>query len=136
MPGSCPPEGRCQRCGWVRQLHSYALLRGSFCPEARIATLGACMGRPERWIEYGAAHIPHRQKALMGLTGGQAQGGQQACQIRHRQDRLYPDALEPRCASRLPHRMLAALQVNLRDDQPPDAESGRDAYLKMPLNWF
>ncbi|MDO5756694.1 MAG: hypothetical protein Q4P24_04145 [Rhodobacterales bacterium] len=36
----------------------------------------------------------------------------------------------------LPHRMLAALQVNLRGDQPPDAESGRDAYLKMPLNWF
>ena len=36
--------------GWVRQLHSHALLRGSFRPEAEIATLRACMWRSERWI--------------------------------------------------------------------------------------
>ena len=41
--------------GWLRQLHSYGLLRGSFRPEAEIATLRAYM-------------IQHMQKALMEMN--------------------------------------------------------------------
>ena len=51
--------------GWLRQLHSYGLLRGSFRPEAEIATLRAYMRQCERLVEYAAAHIQHMQKALM-----------------------------------------------------------------------
>ena len=54
--------------GWLRQLHSYGLLRGSFRPEAEIATLRAYMRQRERLIEYAAAHIQHMQKALMEMN--------------------------------------------------------------------
>ncbi len=54
--------------GWLRQLHSYGLLRGSFRPEAEIATLRAYMWQGERLIEYAAAHIQHMQKALMEMN--------------------------------------------------------------------
>ena len=45
--------------GWLRQLHSYGLLRGSFRPEAEIATLRAYLRQRERLVEYAAAHIQH-----------------------------------------------------------------------------
>lgn len=49
---------------WLRQLHSYGLLRGSFRPDAEIATL-----RPrERLVEYAIAHLQHMQKALMEMN--------------------------------------------------------------------
>jgi transposase len=54
--------------GWLRQLHSYGLLRGSFRPTAEIATLRAYMRQRERLVEYGAAHIQHMQKALMEMN--------------------------------------------------------------------
>ena len=54
--------------GWLRQLHSYGLLRGSFRPEAEIATLRAYMRQRERLAEYAAAHIQHMQKALMEMN--------------------------------------------------------------------
>ncbi|MBB1493384.1 IS110 family transposase, partial [Paracoccus sp. MC1854] len=54
--------------GWLRQLHSYGLLRGSFRPAAEIATLRAYMRQRERLIEYAAAHIQHMQKALMEMN--------------------------------------------------------------------
>ncbi|MBK1637316.1 IS110 family transposase [Rhodovulum adriaticum] len=54
--------------GWLRQLHSYGLLRGSFRPEAEIATLRAYMRQRERLVEYAAAHIQHMQKALMEMN--------------------------------------------------------------------
>lgn len=47
--------------GWLRQLHSYGLLRGSFRPNAEIATLRAYMRQRERLTEYGAAHIIQTQ---------------------------------------------------------------------------
>lgn len=53
---------------WLRQLHSYSLLRGSFRPNARIATLRAYLRQRERLIEYSAAHIQHMQKALMEMN--------------------------------------------------------------------
>jgi transposase len=54
--------------GWLRQLHSYGLLRGSFRPEAEIATLRAYLRQRERLVEYAAAHILHMQKALMEMN--------------------------------------------------------------------
>ena len=54
--------------GWLRQLHSYGLLRGSFRPKAEIATLRAYMRQRERLTEYAAAHIQHMQKALMEMN--------------------------------------------------------------------
>ena len=52
---------------WLRQLHSYGLLRGSFRPDAEIATLRAYLRQRERLVEYAAAHIQHMQKALMEM---------------------------------------------------------------------
>lgn len=54
--------------GWLRQLHSYGLLRGSFRPEAEIATLRAYLRQRDRLVEYAAAHIQHMQKALMEMN--------------------------------------------------------------------
>lgn len=54
--------------GWLRQLHSYGLLRGSFRPEAEIATLRAYLRQRERLVEHAAAHIQHMQKALMEMN--------------------------------------------------------------------
>lgn len=53
---------------WLRQLHSYGLLRGSFRPTAQIATLRAYLRQRERLVEYAAAHIQHMQKALMEMN--------------------------------------------------------------------
>lgn len=54
--------------GWLRQLHSYGLLRGSFRPEAEIATLRAYLRQRERLVEYAAAHVQHMQKSLMEMN--------------------------------------------------------------------
>ena len=54
--------------GWLRQLHSYGLLRGSFRPDSAIATLRAYLRQRERLVEYAAAHIQHMQKALMEMN--------------------------------------------------------------------
>ena len=62
------PRKRPNDAGWLRQLHSYGLLRGSFRPEAEIATLRAYMRQRERPVEYAAAHIQHMQKALMEMN--------------------------------------------------------------------
>jgi hypothetical protein len=53
---------------WLRQLHSYGLLRGSFRPDAEIATLRAYLRQRERLVKYAAAHIQHMQKALMEMN--------------------------------------------------------------------
>ncbi|MGA9658205.1 MAG: IS110 family transposase [Asticcacaulis sp.] len=53
---------------WLRQLHAYGLLRGSFRPSAEIATLRAYLRQRERLIEYNAANIQHMQKALMEMN--------------------------------------------------------------------
>jgi transposase len=54
--------------GWLRQLHSYGLLHGSFRPAAEIATRRAYLRQRERLVEYAAAHIQHMQKALMEMN--------------------------------------------------------------------
>src|SRR5260221_2990567 len=53
---------------WLRQLHSYGLLRGSFRPDAEIATLRAYLRQRERLVEYAAAHIQPMQKARMAVN--------------------------------------------------------------------
>jgi len=53
---------------WLRQLHSFGLLRSTFRPEAEIATLRDYMRQRERLTEYAAAHIQHIQKALMEMN--------------------------------------------------------------------
>jgi len=53
---------------WLRQLHSYGLLRGSFRPSAEIPTLRAYLRQRERLVEYAVAHIQHMQKALMEMN--------------------------------------------------------------------
>ena len=40
---------------WLRELHSHGLLRGSFRPDAEIATLRAYLRQRERLVEYAAA---------------------------------------------------------------------------------
>ncbi|SEJ98432.1 Transposase IS116/IS110/IS902 family protein [Sphingobium sp. AP50] len=52
----------------LQRLHSYALLRGSFRPEAGVATMLAYLRQRERLIEYAASHIEHMQKALMEMN--------------------------------------------------------------------
>ena len=53
---------------WLRQLHAYGLLRGSFRPHSEIARLRAYLRQRERLVEYAAAHIQHMQKALMEMN--------------------------------------------------------------------
>jgi len=53
---------------WLRQLHEYGLLRGSFHPPADIAALRAYLRQRERLLDYAASHIQHMQKALMQMN--------------------------------------------------------------------
>ncbi len=52
----------------LNDMHSYGLLRGSFRPNAQIATLRAYLRQRERLVEYAAAHIQHMQKALIDMN--------------------------------------------------------------------
>src|SRR5258706_1408401 len=52
---------------WLRQLHSYGLLRGSFRPDVEIATLRAYLRQRERLAEFAAAPIHHLPNALIGM---------------------------------------------------------------------
>lgn len=53
---------------WLGELHSYGVLRGSFRPNAEIATLRAYLRQRERLVEYAAAHIQHMHKALIEMN--------------------------------------------------------------------
>ena len=53
---------------WLQQLHQYGLLRGSFQPAPRLASLRSYLRHRERLVEYAAAHIQHMQKALMQMN--------------------------------------------------------------------
>ena len=65
VPG---PKTDVSDAGWLRQLHSYGLLRGSFRPEAEIATLRASMRQRERLVECAAPNIQHMHKAMMEMN--------------------------------------------------------------------
>lgn len=53
---------------WLRQLHTYGLLRGSFRPHEQIVALRAYLRHRERLVEYTASHIQHMQKSLMQMN--------------------------------------------------------------------
>lgn len=53
---------------WLRQLHAYGLLRGSFRPKGELASLRAYLRQRERLLDYAASHIQHMQKALMQMN--------------------------------------------------------------------
>lgn len=53
---------------WLRQLHTYGLLRGSFRPHEQIVALRAYLRHRERLVEYAASHIQHMQKSLMQMN--------------------------------------------------------------------
>lgn len=67
---------------WLQRLHSHGLLRGSFRPEAGVATMRAYLRQRECLIEYAASHIQHMQKALMEMN----------VQLHHRYHRGYGHA--------------------------------------------
>ncbi len=55
-------------CQWLRLLHSYGLLAGSFQPAAEIGVLRSYLRHRQMLIEYGAHHIQHMQKALTQMN--------------------------------------------------------------------
>ena len=50
---------------WLRQLHEFGLLRGSFHPSADFSSLRSYIRQRERLLDYAASHIQHMQKSLM-----------------------------------------------------------------------
>jgi len=51
-------------CQWIRQLHSYGLLKGSFRPEDQICVLRSYLRQRALLVSYASQHIQHIQKAL------------------------------------------------------------------------
>lgn len=55
-------------CQWIQELHSVGLLRGSFRPDAEIATLRAYLRHRERLVQDAATRIQRMQKALVEMN--------------------------------------------------------------------
>jgi transposase len=55
-------------CQWIQELHSVGLLRGSFRPDAEIATLRAYLRHREKLVQDAASHIQRMQKALIEMN--------------------------------------------------------------------
>jgi len=53
---------------WLSQLHAHGLLRGGFVPPEEIRQLRDYVRLRGDWIEMGAAHVQHMQKALERLN--------------------------------------------------------------------
>jgi transposase len=51
-------------CQWIRQLHAYGLLKGSFRPEDQICVLRSYLRQRALLVSYASHHIQHIQKAL------------------------------------------------------------------------
>ena len=51
-------------CQWIRQLHAYGLLKGSFRPENQICVLRSYLRQRALLVSYASHHIQHIQKAL------------------------------------------------------------------------
>jgi len=58
----------CLDCQWLRILHTFGLLEGSFQPAADMAVLRSYLRHRQMLIECGAAHIQHMQKALTQMN--------------------------------------------------------------------
>jgi transposase len=55
-------------CQWLRQLHSYGLLSGSFRPDDQICVLRSYIRQRDTLIKSAAAHIQRMQKALTQMN--------------------------------------------------------------------
>jgi len=55
-------------CQWLRILHTFGLLSGSFQPAAQMAVLRSYVRQRQMLVEYAAAHIQHMQKALTQMN--------------------------------------------------------------------
>ena len=55
-------------CQWLRQLHTYGLLSGSFRPEGEIRCLRSYLRQRAMLVEYASHHIQHMQKALTQMN--------------------------------------------------------------------
>ena len=55
-------------CQWLRQLHTYGLLKASFRPPEEICALRAIARQRDTLIYYRAKHIQHMQKALQQMN--------------------------------------------------------------------
>jgi transposase len=58
------PKSDVLDCQWIRRLHSYGLLTGSFRPGDEIVKWRGFQRQREMLIRYGAQHIQHMQKVL------------------------------------------------------------------------
>jgi transposase len=58
------PKSDVVDCQWIRRLHSYGLLTGSFRPGDEIIRWRGLQRQREMLIRYGAMHIQHMQKVL------------------------------------------------------------------------
>lgn len=111
---------------WLQRLHSYGLLRGSFRPEAGVATMRAYLRQRERLIEYAASHIQHMQKALMemnvqlhhvvsDITGATGMRIIRAIVAGERAPMMLAEMRDVRCHSSV-ETICAALSGNWRDE--------------------
>jgi transposase len=55
-------------CEWLRRLHNFGLLNGSFRPEAEICVLRSYMRQRETLVRYASYHVQHMQKALTQMN--------------------------------------------------------------------
>ena len=55
-------------CQWLQYLHTCGLLRASFRPAAEMCALRAYVRHRAMWLDYRAAHIQPRQKALQQMN--------------------------------------------------------------------
>ena len=55
-------------CQWLRTLHTYGLLAGSFQPSAEIGVLRSYLRQRQMLIDSAATHIQHMQKALTQMN--------------------------------------------------------------------
>jgi transposase len=58
------PKSDVEDCQWIRRLHSYGLLTGSFRPADDIVVWRGYQRHREMLIRYAAQHVQHLQKAL------------------------------------------------------------------------
>jgi transposase len=55
-------------CQWIRKLHSFGLLNGSFCPDHQIRKLRTYMRLKDNLVVEGTQAINHMQKALFEMN--------------------------------------------------------------------
>lgn len=55
-------------CQWIRIVHSYGLLRGSFRPDGEVAALRAYLRHRQMLVQSAAAHVQHAQKAMTQMN--------------------------------------------------------------------